>query len=80
MIFKLSECQKMVKRLYKNSLKYYPGMSVVVADENKKILNIQGDSGWCNNQLFNDSELVNGGRRYQKGWSRKYVRREVLGL
>lgn len=34
-IFKLSECQKMVKKLYKNSLKYYPGMSVVVADEKK---------------------------------------------
>ena len=43
-IFKSFERQKMAKRLYENLQKYYPGVRVVIADDSRKPLDLQGDS------------------------------------
>lgn len=43
-IFKSFERQKMARRLYQNLQQYYPGIRVVIADDSKKALKIEGDS------------------------------------
>lgn len=43
-IFKSFERQKMAKRLYENLQEYYPGISVIIADDSSTPLELQGDS------------------------------------
>ena len=43
-IFKSFERQKMGKRLYENLQDYYPGISVIIADDSSTPLGLQGDS------------------------------------
>ena len=43
-IFKSFERQKMAKRLYENLQEYYPGISVIIADDSSTPLAFQGDS------------------------------------
>ena len=43
-IFKSFERQNMAKRLYENLQKYYPGIRVVIADDSRQPLDLQGDS------------------------------------
>lgn len=43
-IFKSFERQKMAKRLYENLQEYYPGISVIIADDSSKPLELPGDS------------------------------------
>lgn len=69
-IFKSFERQKMAKRLYENLQKYYPGVRVVIADDSRKPLDLQGDSLTIVQLPFN-SGLAMGLIRRLKGWIRR---------
>lgn len=71
-IFKSFERQKMAKRLYENLQKYYPGVRVVIADDSRKPLDLQGDSLTIIQLPFNSGLSYGMGLiRRLKGWIRR---------
>lgn len=70
-IFKSFERQKMAKRLYENLQKYYPGVRVVIADDSRKPLDLQGDSLTIIQLPFNSGLSYMGLIRRLKGWIRR---------
>ena len=52
-VFKSFERQRMAKRLYKNIQKYYPGIKVIIADDSREPLHLQGKNLQVLNLPFN---------------------------